>query len=260
VVKNINFIETQWTRQSLSSLDKYLKEMSEDSYKEFSQKLIPNCNNMLGIRIPILRDIAKQIAKGDWRSFVSSVNDEDQYFETVMLHGFVLGYAKVNCDERLEYLKNFIPRIDNWSVCDCTCSGFKFVKKNREEVLEFLKAYINSDKEFEVRFAVVMLMDYFIIDEYIDMVLDVIRDIKYDGYYVKMAAAWAICVCFVKYQEKTMELICSQSFDDKTFNMALQKIVESNRVDEQTKAQLRILKKNRNKYTIEKYCFGQQLL
>ena len=241
VVENIGFIETQWTKQSLSSLDNYLKELSQDSYKEFSQRLIPNCNNVIGVRIPILHDIAKQISKGDFRLFLSLVGDE--YFETVMLHGFVLGYAKMGCDERLKYIKDFVPKINNWSICDCTCSGFKFVKKDRKEVLEFLETYINSDKEFELRFAVVMLMDYFIIDEYIDMVLGVLRDINHDGYYVKMAVAWAISVCFVKYREKTMEIICSQSFDDETIKMAFQKIIESRRVDEHTKEHIRILKK-----------------
>ena len=241
MANKIDFIETQWMQQSFSSLDKYLKELSEDSYKDFSQRLIPNCNNMIGIRIPILRDIAKQIAKGDWRSFVSLI--DDKYFENVMIHGFVLGYAKVSCDERIEYIKKFIPKINNWSVCDSACSGFKFVKNSRQEVLEFLQTYINSKKEFEVRFAVVMLMDYFLTNEYIDMVLNVLQEIKHDGYYVKMAVAWAISVCFVKYREKTMKIICSQSFDDETLKMAFQKIIESKRVDEHIKEQIRGLKK-----------------
>ncbi len=231
-----------WNEKDFIALNDYLIEISQQNYKKFSQKLIPNCNNMLGIRIPVLRDMARQIAKGNWKSFVESVGDE--YFETTMLHGFVLGYIKADCSEILKYLKLFVPKINNWSVCDSVSAGLKFTLKNRQEVLVFLNEYLKSKNEFEVRFAVVMLMDYYITDEYIDMVLETLQKIDHNGYYVKMAVAWAISVCFVKYQEKTMGVLrCSERLDSDTYNKALQKIIESNRVNKDQKAYIRTLKK-----------------
>ncbi|MEG1436795.1 MAG: DNA alkylation repair protein, partial [Oscillospiraceae bacterium] len=102
--------------------------------------------------------------------------------------------------------------------------------------------HLKSDKELELRFAVVLLMDNYITDEYIDMVLDVLAKVKHDGYYVKMAVAWAISVCFVKYKDKTFELLKSGKLDDDTYKKTFRKIVESNRVDKDTKTQIYYLK------------------
>lgn len=237
----INLEIKEWSQKDYENLNKELNAISQKDYKEFSSKLIPGCDNILGIRIPILRDMAKQIAKGNWRSFVSGV--QSTYFECDMLHGLVLGYAKAECGEILKYLEAFVPKINNWSVCDSTSAGLKFTSKNREEVLQFLNKYINSDKEFELRFVLVILMDYYITDEYIDTVLKITASINHSGYYVKMAVAWLISVSFVKYREKTEKLLNSGCLDAFTYDKALQKIVESFRVDEKTKEDIRKIRK-----------------
>lgn len=238
----LDFKHLQWTKETSELLNEHLACLAEEKYKKFSTSLIPNCNNMLGVRIPILRDIAKQISKGDWCSFLEVASDN--YFETVMLQGLVLGYINVDCNTRLEYISDFAPKINNWSVCDSVCSSFKFAQKNRAEVFEFLSLYIKSKEEYDLRFAIVMLQNHFIVDEYIDVVLETLSTIKHDGYYVKMAVAWTLCVCFVKYEEKTMKVICSNNLDDQTLKMTLQKIVESNRVDKNTKDEIKKLRQN----------------
>ena len=146
-------------------------------------------------------------------------------------------------EERLEYITKFVPKIDNWAVCDVSCAGFKFAKKYQSEVWKFLKPYLESNKEFEIRFGVVMLLDFYITEEYIDKVLEILNKIQYEGYYVKMAVAWAISVCYIKFPKETFKLLQENSLDDFTYNKALQKIIESYRVSEEEKKTIRAMKR-----------------
>lgn len=219
--------------------------LRDPKYQKFSSSLIPNKDNLIGVRIPELRKIAKQIAKDDWRAFLALA--EDTYFEEVMLQGMVIGYAKAEVEEILTYVAAFVPKIDNWSVCDSFCSGLKITKKHPRRVWEFLQPYLSSQKEYEIRFGVVMLLNYFIDEEHIDDVLKLLDQIEHEGYYVKMAVAWAISICFVKFPERTMTYLKENRLDDVTYNKALQKIIESYRVDPEVKKQIRSMKRKSKK-------------
>ena len=220
---------------------KKLFELADEEYKKFHSSLCPNTNNIIGVRIPKLREIAKEIAKQQPREFLSEV--DDKYYETIMLYGMIIGYMKASIEEKQKYLDIFVPKIDNWAVCDCCMSTYKFTNKYLDEMWEYLQKYIKSDKEFEVRFAVIMLMSYYLNDEYIDKVLKIFDDIKHEGYYVKMGVAWAISVAFVKYEEKTRKFLVNNTLDDFTYNKALQKIIESNRVTKEVKNEIREMKR-----------------
>jgi len=225
------------------SIRKQLMEMADEEYRKFSSSLIPNVDNILGVRLPELRKLAKNIAKGDWRTYLAQA--DNRYFEETMLQGLVIGYAKTDIEERLRYVADFVPRIDNWSVCDSFCTGLKFTKNYRSLMWDFLQPYLSSDKEYEIRFGVVMLLLYFVEDEYIERVLQWMDRIRHEGYYVKMAVAWAISVCYVKYPEPTMAFLKNNTLDDFTYNKALQKIIESLRVDSETKHVLRSMKRRK---------------
>ena len=219
-----------------------LLKLSEEKYREFSSRLIPGVDNILGVRLLYLRKIAKSIAKKDWREYLKSANNT--YFEDVMLQGMVIGYVKdSNIEEILVYIKNFIPKINNWSVCDSFCSGLKITNKNKEIVWEFLKKYLSSEKEYEVRFAVVMLLNYYIDEEYIRKVLKELDKVNHDGYYVKMAVAWAVSMCYVKFEDITLEYLNNNNLDDFTYNKSLQKICESLKVDNERKALIKSMKR-----------------
>lgn len=222
-------------------LDK-LKNEAEEDYRLFSSKLLPNTKNILGVRLPKLRKLAKEIVKGDWRAYLKTAGSE--YFEEVMLQGMVIGYAKADIDEILKFTESFITKIDSWSVCDSFCSSFKATLANKEKVWDFIIKYAASDKEFEVRFSVVLMLNYYIDEEYINRVLAVLEGIKNNGYYVKMAVAWALSICFVKEREPALEFLktCS-ALDTFTYNKALQKITESNVIDEKTKTIIRSMKR-----------------
>lgn len=224
-----------------SEIRKKIEELADEKYKEFHGGLCPEVSGIIGVRVPLLRNIAKEISKDDWKTYLD--NAVDNSYEEIMLQGMVIGLSKMNLEEFKYYLKRFIPKINNWAVCDTTIAGLKLTKKYPKEMLEFVQKYLKSDKEFELRFAIVMLLDFYITEEYIDDVLKILNNIKHTGYYVKMAVAWAISICFIKYPEKTMELLKNNNLDNFTYNKALQKIIESYRVDKRTKNKIRNMKR-----------------
>lgn len=218
-----------------------LQERAEGAYRQFAAALIPNIDNVIGVRLPELRRMAKQIARGDWRVYLQEADAD--YFEEVMLQGMVIGYAKADADELLQHAAAFVPKINNWSVCDSFCSGLKFTKTNKKKVWSFIQPYLNSTDEYAIRFGVVMLLNYYIEEEYIDAIFERFNQITHEGYYVKMAVAWAISICFVKLSSPTRVYLTHNALDDVTYNKALQKITESNRVDMLTKTWIRSLKR-----------------
>lgn len=215
-----------------------LLEEAEKDYKKFSASLIPNINNVLGVRLPILRKIAKEIYENtDWHEFLHCKNCE--YMEETMLQGMVIGLIKKEPADILNYVRNFVPKIDNWAVCDSFCTGLKFVKNHKDLVWQFIQPYFNSSEEYEIRFAFVMLLAHFIDEEYIDKILELADNFQDERYYARMAVAWAISVCFVKFPEKTASYLEHSNLDNWTFNKSIQKIRESYRVDKEIKEQIR---------------------
>lgn len=220
---------------------KELKELADETYKEFHSGLCPGTDNILGVRVPILRDYAKQLTKQDWRTILKQLGNA--YYEEIMLEGMLIGLANMELEERLQYLSNFIPKIDNWAVCDVVCAGLKFTKKHQEEMWEFIQKYLQSDQEYELRFGIVMLLDFYIMDTYIDSVITILDGIKHEGYYVKMAIAWTLSVAYIKYPKQTMTYLKNNTLDDFTYNKALQKILESYRVTKEEKEIIRKMKR-----------------
>lgn len=213
----------------------------DSDYQQFSASLLPTITNILGVRIPALRIMAKQIVKDDWRMYLQQADHE--YFEEVMLQGMVIGYAEMDIEERLQYITDFVPKIDNWSVCDRFCGGLKFTSTHQQPVWEFILPYLSSEHEYEVRFAVVMLLTYYVDEYYIQDVLRHLDRIQHEGYYVKMAVAWAISICYIHLPEPTMHYLQHNQLDRFTYNKALQKITESYRIDPETKHHIRSMRR-----------------
>lgn len=224
------------------SIKEQLLNLADEEYQKFAMALIPTINNVIGVRLPELRKLARTIAKGDWRTFLAQAKSD--YFEEVMLQGMVLGYVKTDIEEILRYIADFIPKIDNWSVCDSFCISLKFTLKNKERVWDFIVPYLLSDKEYEIRFAVVMMLNFFIEEEYINRILQLLDKVSHEGYYAKMAVSWALSICYIKLPEPTMSYLLSNTLDDFTYNKALQKITESYRVDRETKTMIRGMKRS----------------
>ncbi len=220
-----------------------LFELTDEKYRQFHSGLVPNADNILGVRLPHLRELAKELVKGDWRNFLATAQED--YYEEIMLQGLVIGYAKADIEEILGYVTRFVPKITNWGICDSFCSTLKITKQHQLRVWKFLQPYLLSRQEFQLRFGIVMLLDFYLDDEYIDRVLLLLNGTNHEGYYVKMAVAWTISICFIKYPEKTMVYLKNNTLDDFTHNKALQKITESYRVDSEMKTTIRNMKRNK---------------
>ncbi len=216
-----------------------LKKNADEKYKIFSSSLIPNKNNILGVRLPVLRKLALQI--NDKEDFIN--NYKCHYVEEYMLKGISIGLLNKNAEELIKIIEKFIPYIDNWAVCDSFCASLKFVRNNQKIVWKFLKPYFKSDKEYEIRFAFVMLLNYFINDEYLDEIISLIDGFKNEKYYAKMACAWCFSVLYTKYPSKSLEYLKKSNLEVWTYNKCIQKTCESLKVDKQTKQMLKKLKR-----------------
>ena len=220
-----------------------LNEYIDTDFKEFTSRLIPCTRPILGVRVPILRKIAKEIVKGDWKAYLNDAT-EDTY-EEVAIKGFVIGYVK----EELEILKPFIEehieKIDDWSLCDGFCSNLKIVEKYRNEFWTMFMYYASKEEAFKQRIVAVMLMNYYLTNEYIDRSLKVLDNLKNEKYYCKMAVAWAIATAWAKQREKTFVYMQegNNTLDDWTYNKAIQKMLESYRVSDDDKRMLRKMKR-----------------
>lgn len=220
-----------------------LNTMAEASYKEFSESLIPGSRTILGVRIPALRNLAKEIAKGDWKTYLD--NAVDDTFEEVNLQGFVIGYVKSDYETLLPYIKKYVAKINDWSLCDGFCATLKIIKRHQQEFLPVLKEYATKDDEFYQRFVAVILMNYYLTDEYIDFTLSILDSMRNEGYYRKMGVAWAVATAFAKQREKTLFYLQNKSngLDDFTYNKAIQKMLESYRITKDDKIMLRDMKR-----------------
>lgn len=258
----------EYTKERVRGL---LMDMSEPDYAKFSGSLLGREAEMLGVRLPKIRELAKKIAKAEGREYLDStlIDTEAEgfgardsgkcqegrmaenpagdirYMEELMLYGMVIGCMKEKLEVLFPYIERYVARIDNWSLCDSFCAGLKQTKKQPELMWEFLQSYLRSDKEFDLRFGVVMLMDFYVTPEYIDRLLEIFDGVHHEGYYVKMAVAWALSVCLVKEWEKSFAYMGSPDnhLDEFTYAKTVQKCRESFRLTKEQKEMLTELKK-----------------
>ena len=219
-----------------------LEKLAEPTYKAFTERLVETEYETLGVRIPTLRLLAKDIVQTDWQSFIATPKST---FEEMMLEGFVIASVKLPLEERLPLIAAYVKKIDNWSHCDSFCSSLKITKKCPHEMWHFLLSLRHDPHPFVVRFIVVMMLMYYLSDEWIDLVFSELQMIEHDNYYAKMAISWAISVAFIKQEEKTRLFLRTANLDDFTFNKAIQKIIESKQVSGDAKAELKQWKRVR---------------
>ena len=232
-----------YTQNDFDLLNLKLHSLADEGYKIFQSKLLPGLQcSFLGVRIPLLRKEAKELLKQDYIGFLNYAKDSNIY-EIIMLYGMVISQSNMHFEIKLSYLDLFIPKIDNWAVCDTIVSDLKCVKHNLDTMLSYITKYLTSPNDYELRFAIVVLLQYYINDNYINQVLSIYNQISHDGYYVKMAVAWGISICFIKYRSQTLAFLKNNSLDNFTHNKAIQKIKESHRVDNKDKYLLSSLKR-----------------
>lgn len=227
----------------MKNIRKELLELKDEEYGKFQKKLCPDTNlEIIGIRIPKLRNLAKELAEEDYKYYLNSI--ENKYFEEIILEGLVIGYCKVDIYEKLELIKEFVPKIDSWSITDTFCPTLKIKEKDLEKVWNFIMPYLKSNKEFEVRFAIIMMLDYYITDQYVDEVIECLDKVDNEGYYAKMAVAWTLAEIGIKYYDKLIKYLKGNNkLDTFTYNKTLQKLRESYRISSEQKEELKKMKR-----------------
>ena len=219
-----------------------LFELADQKYKEFHSGLCPGTDNIIGVRVPVLRNYAKELAK-EYKVNELLKQIDNQYYEEIMLQGMLIGLAKQNFETMQSQIEEFVPKIDNWAVCDVFCAGLKETKKRKEEMWNFIQKYLLSDQEFEIRFGVVMILEYYIEEYYLEKDFKIFNRITSQAYYVQMAVAWAISICLIKFYDETTHYLKTANLDDFTYNKALQKAIESYRITDEKKQILREMKR-----------------
>ncbi len=224
-------------------LRKRLESLAEPKFQRFASSLIPELNPdlLLGVRLPKLRKIAREIAKEDPQGYLREARSDS--FEEIMLQGMVIGCIKEPPDQIFPLIEDFLPKIDNWSICDSFCSSLKIAREYPEPIWSFLQPLFQDQRAYYVRFAIVMAIFYFIQKPYLPQIFAVLDGISVDSYYVRMAVAWAVSICFREFPDETLDYLKNAGLDSFTYEKALQKITESLKTDAKTKEMIRAMRR-----------------
>lgn len=219
------------------NINNYLNKYIDEKYKLFHQRICNTKYNILGIKIPILKSITKELISN--YNYIDIINNLDlNTYEHIMIYGLIISYIDISYEERIKLINNYLPLIDNWAINDTFISSLKFIKKNIKKYFEYLKSIKNTYP----RFYIVSLLDYYIEDNYIDYILKDINKINNDEYYVKMAISWCYQVCFVKYYDKTLKYFKNNKIDEFILNKTISKCMDSLRISNIKKIEIKSLK------------------
>jgi len=224
----------------MNDIQKVLFNNQDNEYRDFQSKLIPNVDKsyFIGVRTPILRKYAKELAKsGDISGFLSEL--PHKYFDENQLHAFIISEIK-DYDICIAEIERFLPFVDNWATCDQLSP--KCFKKNKQKLLEKIIIWIKSDKTYTARFAIGMLMSHFLDDEFDEKYLAMVSAVESEEYYVNMMKAWYFATALAKQYDKTLPYIENRVLDKWTHNKTIQKAVESYRITPEQKEYLKTLK------------------
>lgn len=235
----MNF-KVEWNINNYSEYIKYLKSLSDSEYKKFNSKIIFTNFEMLGIRMPILRNIAKDIFKGDYKAFlnISGTN----YYEEVMITLLVIASLK-SIDELMLYWDKAVDLIDNWALCDSFCGSLKIVDNNKDLFLDVIDKLVNTNSTYHIRVGLVLLLNYYVKEEYLNLIFKYLDNINSDEYYVNMAESWLLCEVFIKFQDNGLKYLENNKLNNFTINKAISKIRDSYRVSKEIKDKILIYRR-----------------
>ncbi len=222
-----------------TELQNELFKYQDKKFRDFQAKLIPTINSqtIIGVKTPELKKIAKTISSQKKSDFIKNLPHE--YFEENQIHAFVISEIKdfENC---LFEVNKFLPFVDNWATCDQMSP--KIFKKHKQDLLFYVQNWISSEKTYSVRFAIKMLMNYFLGEDFDLKYSQIVSKIHSDEYYVKMMVAWYFSTALAKQYDAILPFIQNKTLEKWTHNKAIQKAIESYRISSEQKEYLRKLK------------------
>ena len=228
-----NLIKENWDSNDYQEFLNILKNNSDIEYKRFHQSLVKDLDKFYGCRIPFLKKVAKEISIGNYQEFLKL--NKLEYYEEKMIYGFIISSVKMDFNERLVLVEQFIKYIDNWAICDSFCANLKCFKNNRELGFKFINKLIKTNDVYSIRVGLVLLLDYYIEEDYLNKIFKICNNIKNKDYYVLMAISWLISICYIKYPKATLVYLKDNKLDNWTNNKAIQKIKESRRITKEEK-------------------------
>jgi len=220
---------------------KELERLQDKGYREMQITIIPtvDAGSIIGIRTPALRALAKEIAKrDDVALFLEDL--PHKYFEEDQLHAFILSGMK-DAEKCIELVDRFLPYVNNWATCDQMSP--KVFRKNKELLLGYVDRWIKSDLTYVKRFAIGMLMEHFLDDDFKTSYLTKVSKIRSEEYYVNMMIAWYFATALAKQYDAALPFIEGNKLDKWTHNKSIQKAVESYRITPEQKEFLKTLKR-----------------
>ena len=225
----------------MNELQQHLFGMRDAAYAAFIAKLTPGfpLGHFIGVRVPLLRTIARSFAKEEAASqrFLSHL--PHSYYEEDMLHGMLISLVK-DYDRCLDLTDRFLPYVDNWAVCD-TLSP-KVLAKHKAQLLENILRWSSSSHTYTCRFGLRMLMTHFLDDSFSADFLEIPAAIRSEEYYVKMMVAWFFATALAKQWEATLPYLENRQLDPWTHRKTIQKAIESYRIPSERKDYLRTLR------------------
>lgn len=211
-----------------------LQGYAEKDFADFQRKLIPTSQTILGVRTPTLRKLAKQ-----YTPFFKDIFElPDSIYEVTFIK--LAQVSALPYNTFILYVEDCVEKIDNWSTCDTFKA--KYLYKNREEFLPIIKRLFDSGEEFKQRYALVTLLSYYMDEPYLPLIEEYVFRVDYSLYYVHMAVAWLVAELLIKYYDFGVKLLQKQRLPKKTQNKAIQKAIESFRLDNKEKEFLRALR------------------
>lgn len=221
----------------INDLRDRLFENADPEYKAFNDKLANTNLPTIGIRVPILRKIAKEYF-GKIDEIFDSFTGRTPYFEEILSLGIVLSKAKMELSARKEYILKWLEYVDSWALTDT--AEYQPKDSEKDEYFDFLATLSKGNKEFYIRYGAVGLFKY--IDDRPRDVLEIYKGMKFGAYYVDMAVAWGMCELLVKSYDVAIGAIENKIFPPFVHNKAIQKSIESFRISDEQKDYLRSLR------------------
>lgn len=214
----------------LHNLTRQLETLAQgnESYAAFNKRIVNTKMPVIGVRVPDLRRLARELAPDMSAADISKLlTAKNKSFDYVLLCGLLITHARLDEQTAINLTKQYLPLVDSWAHIDV------FVEKKRrfagEVWWDFALECLQNKAEFIVRYGVVSLMTNFLDEAHIDQVFAVLRNVKHDGYYVKMALAWLYATAAVHFFELTLAELENEHIDAWTRNKAYQKMRESRR-------------------------------
>lgn len=211
--------------------------MRDEKFAKFNAKLIPTTESkcVIGVRTPELKKYAKTISTPD--KFLQKLPHE--FFEENQIHAFILSNIR-DFEKCVKLVNAFLPYVDNWATCDQLIP--KIFAKNTDHLLPYIHKWIKSKHTYTVRFAIGLLMRYYIGDKFDSSYADMIVKIQTDEYYINMMRAWYFATALAKNWDDIIGIIKNKKLDTWTHNKTIQKSIESYRISPEQKEYLKKLK------------------